>query len=378
MTRLFRFLVALGGVALFLAASASGNTARSAVGDGNAQWASTVDAAKREKFTPMVMTGSAYANVMAAFQKAYPDIKVEMTQARPGDSVTRIVTEQQNGQFNWDVFWGPSNSLNAVLTPANALQDIRPFFVLSEVTDNKNWLGGFEFYAQDITKRPFSFLTGMSTKTGGFAVNWEKTPKGSLSDWPDLLDPKWRGKIVIYDPTRPITGAIHLTCALPIVGEDYLRKLLSEQKLVPNNDARLVTDWLVRGRYPILIGLSSSFLPNYQKEGLGTQVEDIGGTVCGGLGGRGISVLKSAPHPNATKVFINWLLSKEGQELYTKEFWPFDQGFSRRADVAPPEGPDAKAALDLFKSGKGIATGSETHEQLMHRVIAITKEYFQR
>ena len=68
-------------------------------------------------------------------------------------------------------------------------------------------------------------------------------------------------------------------------------------------------------------------------------------------------MLKSAPHPNATKVFINWLLSKEGQELYTKQFWPFDQGFSRRTDVAPPEGPDAKAALAWLGVGIPMAWG---------------------
>jgi ABC-type Fe3+ transport system substrate-binding protein len=364
-------------LAIAVLAIAASNKAR-ALGDGNADWSKIVAAARQEKLVPMVMTGSAYANVMTAFQKAYPDIKVEMTQARPGDSSTRIVTEQQNGQFNWDIFWGPSNSLNAVLAPANALQDIRPFFVLPEVTDDSKWMGGFERYAQDMSKRPLTFLTGMSTRTGGFAVNWEKTPKGTLSDWNDLLDPKWRGKIVIYDPTKPITGAINLSCALPLVGEDFIKRLFSEQKLVQNNDARLITDWLVRGRYPIVIGLSSSFLPNYQKEGLGTQIEDIGGTVCGGVGGRGLSVLKNAPHPNATKVFLNWLNSREGQEIYTGEFWPFDQGFSRRLDVKPPEGPDAQAAINLFKSGKGIPTGSETHEQLMRRVLAITKTYFKQ
>ena len=127
----FRSIAALAVMSAVMA----GHDAR-ALGDGNAEWSKIVDAAKREKLTPMVMTGSAYANVMDAFQKAYPEIKVEMTQARPGDSSTRIVTEQQNGQFNWDIFWGPSNSLNAVLTPANALQDIRPFFVLPEVTDD--------------------------------------------------------------------------------------------------------------------------------------------------------------------------------------------------------------------------------------------------
>jgi ABC-type Fe3+ transport system substrate-binding protein len=359
------------------AADSGAGSSQVAASEGPGAWQQIVSAAKGEALNLMVMTGSAYADMVTAFQKAHPDIKVNMTQARPGDSTTRIVTEQQNGQFHWDIFWGPNNSLNAVLTPADALQDIRPYFVLSEVTDDKNWLGGFDIYAQDLTKRRLSFLAQMNVATGGFAVNWDKTPKGSLKDWQDLLDPKWRGKIVIYDPTRPVTGSIHLACALPIVGADYIHALLKEQKLASLADARLITDWIVRGRYPIVIGLSSSFLPNYQKEGLGRNIEDVGGTVCSGAGGPGLAVLKNAPHPNASKVFLNWLLTKEVQELYTKTFWPFNQTFSRRADVAAPTDEKAQSAIALLKSGKGIATGSETHVELMDQVLAITKQYFQ-
>ena len=353
------------------------STNQIAASDPTAEWQQVVSAAKGSALNLMVMTGSAYADMVAAFQKAYPDIKVSMTQARPGDSTTRIVAEQQNGQFFWDIFWGPNNSLNAVLTPADALVDIRPFFILPEVTDDKNWIGGFEIYAQDLTKRRLSFLGQMNVATGGFAVNWDKTPKGSLKDWPDLLDPKWRGKIVIYDPTRPVTGGIHLACALPIVGPEYIHTLLKTQKLVSIADARLTTDWIVRGRYPIVIGLSSSFLPNYQKEGLGMNIDDVGATVCSGAGGPGLAVLKNAPHPDAAKVFLNWLLSKEGQMLYAKTFWAFNQTFSRRLDVPPPDDPKAAAAIELLESGKSIATGSETHVELMNQVLAITKQYFQ-
>ena len=324
----------------------------------------------------MVMTGSAYADVVGAFQMAYPDIKVEMTQARPGESTTRIVTEQQNGRYLWDVFWGPSNNLNAVLVPAEAVQSIRPYFVLSGVTDEKNWRGGFEIYSQDITKRPLAFLAQMDTGTGGFAVNGDKVPKGTLKIWQDLLDPKWRGKIVIYDPTRPVTGAISLTCALPVVGADYVRQLMRDQKLVANGDARLITDWLVRGRYPVVIGLSGSFLPNYQKEGLGNNVEILGATVCRGVGGPGLAVLKNAPHKDAAAVFINWLLSKDGQETYARTFWPFDRTFSRRTDVAVPAASEAQAAIEMLKSGRGVAAGSETHAKLMEQVLAIAKDYF--
>jgi iron(III) transport system substrate-binding protein len=352
-------------------------TCAAALGDGNAQWAQLVAAAKGQKLTVLAMTGSAYSDMLDAFQKDYPDITLEATQARPGDSTTRVVTEQENGQYLWDVFWGPSNNLNAVLVPAKALQIIDPFFVLPEVTDDKNWRGGFALYSQDITKQHLAFLAQMTVGTGGFAVNWDKAAKDSLKNWQDLLDPRWRGKIAIYDPTRPVTGAIDLACALPVVGIDYIMRLFHDQALVANNDARLITDWLVRGRYPVVIGLSGSFLPNYQKQGLGKNIDvAVGDTVCRGLGGPSIAVLKNAPHREAATVFINWLASREGQEVYAKTFWPFDQSFSRRTDVAVPDAPEAKAAVVALDGGKAIAAGSETHAELMKQVVAVAKQNF--
>jgi iron(III) transport system substrate-binding protein len=372
--RAFFMVIAAAALGSFVATMAA---PAATLGNGNAQWALLVAAAKGQKLTVLAMTGSAYSDVLDAFQKAYPDITLDATQARPGDSTTRVVTEQENGQYLWDVFWGPSNNLNAVLVPAKALQVIDPFFVLPEVTDDKNWRGGFAIYAQDITKQHLAFLAQMTVGTGGFAVNWDKAPKDSLKNWHDLLDPQWRGKIAIYDPTRPVTGAIDLACALPLVGVDYVKQLFHDQALVANNDARLLTDWLVRGRYPVVIGLSGSFLPNYQKQGLGKNIDPaIGDTVCRGLGGPSIAVLKNAPHREAATVFINWLTSRDGQEVYAKTFWPFDQSFSRRTDVALPDSPDAKAAVASLESGKAIAAGSETHAELMKQVLAVAKQNF--
>ena len=362
--------------AIMLAFSTGPVAAAEPLGKGNAQWQKIVKAAEGESLNMMVMTGTTYANVVAAFQKAYPKIKVLMTQARPGNSTARIVTEQKNGQYHWDIFWGPSNSVSAVLVPANGMQDIRPFFVLPSVTDDRNWRGGFNLYAQDLTKRHFTFIAGMNVRTGGFAVNWDKIPKGSIKGWKDLLDPKGRGKIVIYNPTRPITGAIALSCALPLVGENYVRTLVRTQDLQPMRSSRLITDWIVRGRIAIVIGLSSSYLPKYQKRGLGKNIESIGGTVCSGAGGPGINVLKKAPHPNAAKVYLNWFLSKQGQEAFTKSFWKRNQLFSRRKDVAQPNSPAAKAAIAAHKSGKWLSTGSETHLPFMKKVLVITRAHF--
>ena len=47
-----------------------------------------------------------------------------------------------------------------------------------------------------------------------------------------------------------------------------------------------------------------------------------------------LALLNRAPHPNAAKVFINWLLSREGQTLFQKVISvPGDARNSRRIDV---------------------------------------------
>jgi ABC-type Fe3+ transport system substrate-binding protein len=101
-------------------------------------------------------------------------------------------------------------------------------------------------------------------------------------------------------------------------------------------DRRQVAEAVVRGRYPIVCGLALSDLREFQAEGLGKNVKPLqlpeAETI---VSGGGLFYFNRAPHPNAAKVFINWLLSKEGQTV-----WCQAQGWnSRRVDV-PPSEPD--------------------------------------
>jgi ABC-type Fe3+ transport system substrate-binding protein len=87
---------------------------------------------------------------------------------------------------------------------------------------------------------------------------------------------------------------------------------------------------LSKGTLVIALGLSQRFVNPYIKAGL--PIKTLSSLKEGTSGSNGfgtVAVMRNAPHPNAAKVYINWLLSKEGQELYSRAL---TQG-TRRLDV---------------------------------------------
>jgi ABC-type Fe3+ transport system substrate-binding protein len=116
---------------------------------------------------------------------------------------------------------------------------------------------------------------------------------------------------------------------LSVKGEDYLRRLVG-QKLFVARDLRLLGDNLTKGRIAITVGMGYSELLPFIKAGLPvvplpTPKEGVFAT--GGYGH--LSIIKNPPHPNAAKVFVNWLLGRDGQEIFGRAMGVG----SRRLDV---------------------------------------------
>ena len=143
-------------------------------------------------------------------------------------------------------------------------------------------------------------------------------PNEIRSFW-QLLEPKCNGKIVTIDPlvAGPINSAQIFFHKHPELGPEFLKRLYGETNMtIVRSDDQLI-DWLSTGKYALGFGARdvdkamlqglpiNAFLPNHMKEG--SSLATYNGT---------ISYLNRAPHPNAAKLAINWLLSKEGQSTW--------------------------------------------------------------
>jgi len=103
-----------------------------------------------------------------------------------------------------------------------------------------------------------------------------------------------------------------------VKGEEYLKKLAA-QDLYLGRDQRLLAESLAKGRVGVMIGLSYySYLP-FLKAGLPIKTLPKLKEGNYGTGGSGnLAIIKGPVHPNSTRVFVNWLLGREGQEIVSK------------------------------------------------------------
>jgi ABC-type glycerol-3-phosphate transport system substrate-binding protein len=155
-----------------------------------------------------------------------------------------------------------------------------------------------------------------------------------------------------------------------VLGEDYVRRLL-QQDLVLTTDRRQLTEWLVRGTYPIAGGVDAASLLPFTAQGVGLNVlpldkdSEAGSRLRPGFGN--VALFQGAPHPNAASVFANWLLSKEGQTAWVRD----TQNNSRRIGIdGPPESaPDPKGTYRIVNHEE-LAPYQEVVNELAKQYLA--------
>jgi len=124
-----------------------------------------------------------------------------------------------------------------------------------------------------------------------------------------------------YDPRS--RGHIQRMRALyynPTLGAEFLQRLFGEMDITFSRDQRQLLDWVAVGKYRVYLFATSNDVEDAKKKGLPVGVlyglpEE--GYMSGGFGH--LAVVDKGPHPNATKVFVNWILSKEGQLQWQKK-----------------------------------------------------------
>jgi len=281
------------------------------------EWERTVKAAKQEgRVAVFGPTGTERRDVLTGpFQKKY-GIAVDFVGGRASSIPPKLGAERRAGHFSWDLV--VAGALDRVLYPMKVLEPLEPAFILPEVRDKTKWRGGdFEFLDPERT-----ILVMTPTQRGTVFINRAEVDAKAFKSYRDLLEPRWKGKIVIDDPRGPGPGQATFTFFYlhPDLGGDYIRALARQKPLLLKNYAQEV-DHVGSGKYPIGVGLADHVAQQRILQGIPLEIVDVrqfkeGSDISPAVGT--MVLLKNAPHPNAARVYINWLLSKEGQTEFTR------------------------------------------------------------
>jgi len=297
-------------VAVFILQAASG-FAQSRQSD----WDKIVEAGKKEgKVVASIPPTPELRKLMEiAFSRRY-GIATEFVPARGGAVIQRIVAESKANTQYFDLHIGGTESIITGLLPENVLDAVEPYMILPEVRDPKYWWGG-HIFIDNAKKYVYNFVAYQTVSLWSDPNQYKPS---EFKSFDDLLNPKLQGKIGISDPRTPGSGSSMWSYMHYVKGEEWLRKFVA-QKLFITRDLRLLAESLARGKIAVTSGIGYSEFQPFIKANLPVvplPVPKEGLYISGGYGH--LTVLKNNPHPNATRVFVNWLLSRDGQETFAR------------------------------------------------------------
>jgi len=294
------------------------------------EWEKVLAAAKKEGV--VAVSGPAGVPSRDSLTKPFTDkygIKVDFFGASGRELSPRIMTELRAGQFNWDVFVHGTTTALTVMIPAGAFAPLKPALILPEVTDPNKWRGG----GLEVMGPNGELAVMTPFQRGTVFYNTKLVDPKQITSYKDLLKPEWKGKMAIDDPTKPGPGQATFTFFYlhPQLGPDFIRAL-AKQDLVLHRDYTTQSDDLGHGRFPLLIGTADFIVERKIKQGLPINIVDPrqlkeGSDVSPANGAT--ALYKNTPHPNAARVYLNWLLSPEAQTIFSR-----NMGYvSARVDV---------------------------------------------
>jgi ABC-type Fe3+ transport system substrate-binding protein len=313
----------------------------------DADWDKVVAAAKQEG--KVVVYNSAngadyYAAVVKSFEKKY-GITVETLDLRASELSEKIRAEQVAGRFLGDLEQHSTATLERQIREMGTVQphgpmpntkNLRPEFPVTEM-----WVPAW-------------------IQAYGVLINTRLVkPADEPKNWHDLLDPKWKGKI-ISDDTRALGGGNTMSSVTYLkYGEDFLRQLAG-QDLVFSRDLRADARRTARGEYPIYIPQMFALASDLKGLPVKVLVMEDGAPYVP----INNAMLKNAPHPNAARVFMNHFLDVESQLTYANA-WMVPvvvDGVLEKAD------PEARRLVSTPLMG---ATPWDRQQELMNLAIKI-------
>jgi iron(III) transport system substrate-binding protein len=312
------------------------------------EWEKTVEAAKKEGQVTVYISG--YEAILPDFEKEYPDIKMNAVTGRGNQLGPRLLAERRAEKYIADVVSSGTNPNYQQFYIAKALDPIKPALILPEVTDSSKWYLKRHQYSDPEGQYVFNYVG--SATYGSISYNTKLVDVKEFKSYWDLLNAKWKGKIAARDirEAGPGAGNTRFFYYQPELGAAFIKKLFSETDITLFRDFRHGPDWLATGKFAICFFCDVDVL---KRQGLpvetfGPKIFKEGGGLVQQFGT--LALVNRAPHPNAAKVFINWLLSRSGQISVQKRTATAESpADSLRTDIPKDDVPYESRRLDGIK-----------------------------
>ena len=149
-----------------------------------------------------------------------------------------------------------------------------------------------------------------------------------IKSWSDILNPKYKGKILADDFRAIGGGSSFFSVTLREIRQGVSRKSSPQQNVAFTRDMREAERRVARGEYAIYLPWLLNYLPSLKGLPVKAAIPSEGVVYLPYAS----SVLTKAPHPNAARVLIDFMLSDEGQAIYASEgLLPTREGMSEQA-----------------------------------------------
>ncbi len=335
-------------------------------------WKQVTDKAKGQSLAIVSQDNPAYDATINEFGKRF-GVKIEETVARPSVALSRIQTEQKSGQFVWDSWIGGTSNMVNSGVPGGFIEPMEKYFILPEVKDKANWRHP-DFMFGDQGHHVFTHVNKLE-----FYVlrNTSVLPDVKMQSWDDFLNPKLKGKISIRDISVPNSGTFALVGLYHAKGADGFRKFFKEQDVHVYENPQQLDQALRRGGQAVSVGLETNVWDQCRADGGCKDIDQL--RQYPAAISLGVSIPKNPPHKEAVTAWINWFLSKEGQQVWVDNWAKFNSygAVSMRKDVTPAKGherdlPDfAHAEQYVFvssdKGSKEVAGAIKVYKEAMDR-----------
>ncbi len=262
-----------------------------------------LEGAKKEgQFTFYTAVAIMANEIPKAFEKKYPFIKVQVARAQGSDLLKRIMEENAAGRYTSDVI-DTDDAVILIMQHEGLFQE----YYTPEAA----------FYKDDVKFKGNTgvYYLGDRARYTSLGFNTDAiSPATAPKTLQDLLDPKWKGKISIVSSS---TGVQWIGSILDAMGRDYVEKLSRQDIKVHDIQGGALTTMIVSGEAPMSMSAGVSNIDQAKRSGAPVEWRALE-PVLTNISFSGI--MTKAPHPFTSMLFLDFLHSREAQQLLVDNF----------------------------------------------------------